>query len=325
MAVIHDWELLRVLLETARVGGFRRAQSKLGLTQPTIGKKIDRLEQIVGTKLVLRGKAGISLTSAGEDMVMIAEEMERLAERASLGPASFPVQQSGRLRLGVNDLFSGSCLPGQLDAFHREFPNITLDLQHIELGADFDLFNRETDVAVVYRDPTDSEVAVVGEAFIELAAFCAPGFAAVRGLPGGLDDMVNFPVVAQPFHYQKTGGMRAWAEMLEAHPMVAYRTGSSLVAARLVQLGAGIGLQPVGLPVADGDMVRLELGGYRCRLPCYLVCRRNLRDALPVRALLRHLQDALDRQSPGVETVREAGSLLSSCASDGDLSDHRVE
>ncbi len=293
MPTINDWELLRVLLETARVGGFRRAEAGLGITQPTIGKKIDRLEQMVGAKLVVRTKAGISLTPVGKELFKVAEEMERLTEYGVRGLNSPGPQMVSRVKIAVTDGVAGYWLPRRLWRFHRDHPNITLDVQCIEFGAEVDLSNRQADITVMYKYPTDLDVVVLQESVMELAPMCTASFIEYWGRPNSIADVRNFPVVAQPFHYHKVGSMRLWAEMLDDHPMVVYRTTSSVVSALVSRMGIGVSLQPVGVLDREEDIVLLDFNGYRCYLPFYLVCHKNVKDVPAVRAVIKYLQESL--------------------------------
>jgi DNA-binding transcriptional LysR family regulator len=294
MAGLNDWELLRVLLETARAGGFRRAEAKLGMTQPTIGKKIDRLEKVVGSKLLVRTKSGVSLTPAGEEMARIAESMEKLAEKASRGNVPQAAKSSGRIRVALTDAMAGYWLPRRLKRFHTEYPNITLDVKCIEFGAQVDLSGREADITVMYKYPTDLDVVVLQEAVLELAPMCTTAFARDWGIPTSIADVVHFPVVAQSVHYHKIGSMKPWADMLEHHPMVIYRTTSSVVLALVARMGIGISLQPVGVVDREEGVMLLELdGGFRVYLPFYLVCHKNVKDVPAVRAVIDYLQNSI--------------------------------
>lgn len=292
MPTIDDWELLRVLLETARAGGLRRAKLKLGLTQPTIGKKVDRLEQMMGVKLLVRTKTGVSLTPAGAELCQAAEEMELLADRAANGFGSPLAKSAGRVTVAMTDAMAGYWLPRRLKRFHREHPNITLDIRIIDFGSEVDLSKREADITVMYKYPTDLDVVVLQESVMELAPMCTAGFAEDWGVPMSIADVRNFPVIAQPFHYHKVGSMRPWAEMLETHPMVVYRTTSSIVSAMVSKMGIGISLQPVGVLDREERIVLLELDGFRCYLPFYLVSHKNVKDVPAVRAVLNYLQNS---------------------------------
>ncbi len=76
--------------------------------------------------------------------------------------------------------------------------------------------------------------------------------------------------------------------------MVTYRTGSSLVLGDIVRMGVGISLQPIGVFDREGGLMTLDLG-FRCELPFFLVCHREVKDIPIVRAMLQHLTESLFR------------------------------
>src|SRR5260370_36146235 len=56
---------LRYLVAVAEAGTFTRAAERLFIAQPTLSQQIARLEQLVGTPLLHRGRDGVGLTAAG--------------------------------------------------------------------------------------------------------------------------------------------------------------------------------------------------------------------------------------------------------------------
>jgi DNA-binding transcriptional LysR family regulator len=56
---------LRYLVAVAEAGTFTRAAERLFIAQPTLSQQIGRLEQLVGTPLLHRGRDGVRLTAAG--------------------------------------------------------------------------------------------------------------------------------------------------------------------------------------------------------------------------------------------------------------------
>lgn len=291
---IAEWELMRILLETARAGSFRRAETAVGLSQPAIGKKITRLEDVVGAKLLYRTKTGISLTPAGEHIYRVAEEMERLSRLATDGSAYAVSGLVGKVRIAVTDGMAGYWLPRKLRRFHRENPNVTIDIQCIDSDTEVDLSNHRADVTVMYRYPTDPDVVVLAESEMHLIPVCSQAFIEEWGIPKSLDDILNFPVVAHHAHYLRTPGMKVWAEMLDRHRMVRYRSGLSLVLGNLRRLGIGISLQPIGvIDRPDESFIPLELAGFQASLRFYLVAHREVKDIPHVRVVIRHLQEGL--------------------------------
>src|SRR5260370_40142723 len=74
-----SWEDLRAFLLCARHQSFRTAADALGLTGTTLMRKIDRLEEELGFKLLLRDQSGLSLSDEGRGLLFEVEQIERLS------------------------------------------------------------------------------------------------------------------------------------------------------------------------------------------------------------------------------------------------------
>src|SRR5579859_2904256 len=97
------WELYRSFLAVIRDGSLSGAARSLSLTQPTIGRHIDALEQSLGVALFTRSQHGLLPTSAALDLVPHAEDMAAAAEaliRAASGEAG---ESHGVVRLTASD------------------------------------------------------------------------------------------------------------------------------------------------------------------------------------------------------------------------------
>ena len=93
-----DWDDLRHYLEAARAGSFRAAANALGTTQPTVGRRVDRLEKRLGTKLLRRIAHGVRMTPSGEAVFKVAGDIERLMRQLELQAAA-DRSLAGRIRL----------------------------------------------------------------------------------------------------------------------------------------------------------------------------------------------------------------------------------
>lgn len=67
---------MRDLLAVVETGSLRAAARRLGLTQPSLTKSLRQLEEQAGIPLLVRSKYGVTLTAAGERMVMHARSIE---------------------------------------------------------------------------------------------------------------------------------------------------------------------------------------------------------------------------------------------------------
>ncbi|MBX3166465.1 MAG: LysR family transcriptional regulator [Candidatus Eremiobacteraeota bacterium] len=94
---IEDWQAFVVLAEHLH---FARTADLLGLTQPALSKRIQKLEDDLGGQLFERGRQGTRLTSLGEQLLGRAQRclasFHDLAEHARRLAAG----QIGRLRIG---------------------------------------------------------------------------------------------------------------------------------------------------------------------------------------------------------------------------------
>src|SRR3954468_19610096 len=73
-----DWDNVRVFLAVAREGSMRAAGRALGLSQPTIGRRLAAFEAgFTGQPLFDRLPDGLHLNAAGDQLLAAAEDAER--------------------------------------------------------------------------------------------------------------------------------------------------------------------------------------------------------------------------------------------------------
>jgi molybdate transport repressor ModE-like protein len=83
-----EWDDFRVFLAIARHGSLTAAARALRVTQPTMGRRLEMLEERLGTRLFERTPTGPVLTDLGAAILNNAEQMEQAvlaAERRIAG------------------------------------------------------------------------------------------------------------------------------------------------------------------------------------------------------------------------------------------------
>jgi len=71
---------LRYFVALAEAGTFTRAAERLFIAQPTLSQQVGRLEQLVGTPLLVRGRDGVRLTAAGAVLLDAARDVLSLVD-----------------------------------------------------------------------------------------------------------------------------------------------------------------------------------------------------------------------------------------------------
>jgi DNA-binding transcriptional LysR family regulator len=70
------WTELRIFLEVARSKSFNKAAQELGITHPTAGRAVRRLESKMNTELLAAGARGVALTPAGSRLSRALEPID---------------------------------------------------------------------------------------------------------------------------------------------------------------------------------------------------------------------------------------------------------
>jgi DNA-binding transcriptional LysR family regulator len=109
----------------ARLGSFRAAAERLGMTQPSISVRIRDLEAEAGGALFFRSARGVRMTNKGRAMFDHVERVMSL-----LGDLEGHVRDvgplRGLLRLGAPDSFALRCLPGFMAMLEKLHPELNL-------------------------------------------------------------------------------------------------------------------------------------------------------------------------------------------------------
>ena len=107
---------------------FTRAADVLGVSQPTLSKQIRALENSLGTRLLVRDRSGIALTSAGEALLPHAHRILIEAENATRSVHEVASLRRGRVRMGATPSMVEGLLAPVLTTFRAEHPEIDLEV-----------------------------------------------------------------------------------------------------------------------------------------------------------------------------------------------------
>lgn len=150
-----DWDDLRLALAIAECGTLSRAAASLQLSHPTLSRRLQRIEQRLGTRLFERTPSGLRVTDAGEEVRALAlrlrDEIAALERR--IGGRDNGCD--GPVRLTAPDAISEYLLPDVLAAVCRSNAGLQIDL-HVSNEV-LSLARREADIALrVTRTPQET-------------------------------------------------------------------------------------------------------------------------------------------------------------------------
>ncbi len=121
---------LRTFLKIVEMNSFSAAANSLGYAQSTVTMQIRQLEEELGCVLFERLGKTISLTSAGERLIVHAEKMLQL-ERDIRLDVTDEENPAGVLKLGVSESLCINRLPRALMEYNRNNPRTEIRIQFV--------------------------------------------------------------------------------------------------------------------------------------------------------------------------------------------------
>lgn len=133
---------LQAFVEIVRRRSMKRAAERLLLTQPAISRTLAELEEVLGTRLLERGRGGITLTAEGEFFHGFAQSSLSTLERGLSGLAEFGGASGLHLRVGALPSVAARLIPEVVEDLTRTAPDLRLTIVEGPLGHLTGLLNR---------------------------------------------------------------------------------------------------------------------------------------------------------------------------------------
>lgn len=277
----------------ARLGGFSRAAEQLHIAQPAISAQIRHLERELGVALFERTTRRVSLTQAGT--LLLARARAVLAElngaRTDLDELSAVLR--GRLSLGVTQVLGSFDLAGELAAFHRRYPDVTLAVRSglvAELLAALDAGAVDALIAPIHADLPERYIARPLSAE-RLTLVTAPGKLPARPRLVSLSAVREEPFVCLPAGSGLHAILIAAAAEEGFTPRIPFEAPDPASIRRFVAAGLGVAVLAESATHGDGPLVEVRrLKPAPPHPPIGLIRSRRRADAPALRAWVRHTE-----------------------------------
>ncbi len=279
---------LDVFARIVTAGSMSAAGRELGLSPAVISKRIRRLEERLGTRLLQRTTRQIALTEAGQGFYERVVAILASAEEAEAWVSRRSTAARGLLRVSAPTSFGRLHIAPHLTGFLDAHPELTVDL--VLSDAFVDIVGEGFDVAVRIADLQDSSLVARRLAANHRVLCAAPSYIAHHGVPADLQDLQAHRLIAHNADQWRLEGPLGPASVRIDSRL---RTNSSEVVREAVIAGLGIALRStwdVGPELRDGRLVRVlpEWGGSRkVAIHAVYPSRRHL--AQKVRVFIDHL------------------------------------
>jgi len=234
-----DWDHLRVFLAVARYGQLLAAARRMGLNHATVARRLDALEEALGTPLFDRRPAGCILTEAGERLLPAAERVETEMQGIAESFRTATEEVAGTVRIGAPDGLGNYFLAAELGRLTMQHPNLIVEL--VPLPRAFSLSRREADLAIVLDRPTEGRLRVSRLTDYTLGIYAAYAYLEHYGTPQSLEGLAGHVVVTGVEDLAYASALD-YSDILEKHSARQFRCASVMGQMEAVRAGVGIGV-----------------------------------------------------------------------------------
>jgi DNA-binding transcriptional LysR family regulator len=291
-------EQLEYLVAVGKHGSLRRAGEQLHVSQPALSEAISKLERELGVSLLDRRRSGARVSHAGRELLQpIAEVLDSVARlRAAAGDQ---LVSRRLLRLGTVNAATVTLLLPALSDFQAEYPSSRVEVRNLQQEDIYlQLIEGQLDIGLVNLLEGDDVPP-------ELERTPLLSGRPVAVLPAQHQLSARSSISADDLRAENFVAMRAGYLMhrfahrlFGAHlPAEWYSADGAEMGKIMVAQGLGIALLPdysvYGDPLEQGGLIVIRpLVDDRTTVTLAAVRRRQLREAVVVRDMIRHLRSS---------------------------------
>jgi DNA-binding transcriptional LysR family regulator len=284
-----DWSLWRSFGAVVEAGSLSAAARKLGLSQPTLGRHIESLEQELGIALFERTLQGLKATDTALRLYEPVAGAAQALSEAVLMAEGQSAALGGTVRLTASSMISHYVLPHLLVGIRAAFPAVAIELAPTDSAEN--LLLREADIAVRMFRPTQLELITKKLGVIPTVCCAHQSYLARRGTPERLEDLRQHDLIGLDRSDLIISAARNMGFELSRADF-AVRTDSQTAIWELLKAGLGISFAQEGLVRGAPGMVAL-LPAINFPLEVWLTTHRELFTSRRIRAIYDALADAL--------------------------------
>ncbi|MEO6379547.1 MAG: LysR family transcriptional regulator [Caulobacteraceae bacterium] len=289
-----DWSDLRVFWAVVELGSFTKAARSLGMTQPTVTRRIEDLENRLAAKLLHRDAGAVTLTQAGElvyDHVATMESSSASIERLVFNKDR---QEEGRVGILASDAVGSFVVAPALSDFLRTNPKISVSL---DCGFWPDsVVSGHVDVSLQFDQASNPDVIATPIAYFHYGLFAAQSYLDLYGAPTSWGGVADHRYV---HHSAQQRQKDQWAVKFAAFQGLAnvtFESNSSAATLLAVKHGAGIGAMPTVVYSVEPDLVMLDIPVF-ARLTLWMCVHRDAARSARIQRVTEWLHEVFDART----------------------------
>lgn len=300
--IIED---LRAFVVVAQHGSFSQAAADLCMAQSGLSKRVQRLEQRMGTSLFERRSSGVVLTQKGRTFLARAQRLVDEVDDLERNLSSFAETPTGEVRIALPQRTCSLLAPPLIERCWRELPLVKLTvMEGTPSNVHGWLMRGETDIAMTYSSDIGTGYTIkpflTEPLFLFVASHKAADYLGDK-LPEScaISDLATLPLILPG----KPNVVRVLVDRLcVAHgirPNITYEADGPMTLRAMVDRGLGTTLFSLSTSwsygVESGQLMAFPFSSPLVNWKMYLACTRRDVGAIAVNRVYEIVTQELDQ------------------------------
>jgi DNA-binding transcriptional LysR family regulator len=291
---MFDWNDLKYFLAVRRAGSTQAAAKMLGLSQSTVRRRLEELEERIGRALVKRASSGYELTEFGFELCPLVEQVEDAVAAIERRLSATETDLAGVVRVTCPEAVGLRLMHSSLlQKFYSRFPGLRVEF--VMTDRVIDLSKGEADIAIRGADPTDGDAALFGRKIADSpwALYASSAYVERHGRVSELKDINNHVVVKYDGEMSDCRAAR-WLRSVAPHARTAARSNNLPALTMAAKSGAALAPLPVVVGDDHSDFIRMFGPIPELKTSFYLLMHQDMKRTPRVRAFFDFVVDELE-------------------------------
>jgi len=235
-----NWADLPILLAVVEAGSLSGAARNMRVSQPTVSRRIQALEEQMGGALLRKTSSGLAPTAIGIKVLEHVRKMDHEAHAITRSTAAQDHGLHGSVTISASQGLGDMWLPIALRSFHEANPEIQLIVDvNVE---QVNLARREADIALRWRGP-GTQNSLIGRKVISVGfgLYAATSYLDKVEPPKTLEDLGTHAAIAMRFGEDSPFWPISLSEISTPPERTAFYSNNYLTHNAAITAGYGIG------------------------------------------------------------------------------------
>ncbi|NMA97958.1 MAG: LysR family transcriptional regulator [Phyllobacteriaceae bacterium] len=285
-----DWTLWRSFAAVIAEGSLSAAARHLGISQPTIGRHVEALEESLGLKLFERSLSGLKPNETALRLYEPVRQAQGALAEAAIRAEGAQAETGGTVRITASAIISNYVLPEIVVGVRQRHPLI--EIESVPSDSAENLLMREADIAIRMFRPTQLELIARHLGNIEMVATAREDYLARRGTPRTIADLAQHDLIGFDRSDAIIQHAQSMGVTLERRHFV-LRSDDHTHLWELTKAGLGVGFGQKNLVQRTPGLVVLPVDLSFPPLPVWLTTHKELFTSHRIRAIYEAVADGL--------------------------------